>query len=503
MLQDNYTPTKNLGNGTTTVFSFGFALLAEANIRVYLEDATTGVQTLQTRGTDYTVTTWGRTGGTITMTSAPSSSYYVVIARDISKTQEVNFETSSGFQGEVVENDADKAVALVQDLAEKINRALLYPLGTDSSQTRVLPTVSTDAGYIYYDGSAYSIIDALTGTGDYPADITRGTDASKAATPSVGDIHVATDTSILYICFTAGTWTDYNQSIKERNKIQNFGISQTNETASDSASVGSSTWTSQSFTPNTRMIASSVILLYKNLVDAELDIRIETDNDGYPSGTLVDGFTQADDVTGVATGVSTEREYSFGQTVVLEGGNRYWLRMRTSDVGTNDYSTAGEDIMSGEGWRIGTGELNTNDLYMKIGLLGLSAGNCVKYVDEVFETAKADTEANSNRFVGIVESVENVSYYELTTIVFDGFISSQTGLTRGSLYYLDPATAGAYTATKPTGEGQYVKPVMIATSETTGIVINQVGIEVVASTTDMVFFENSAVGYENEVVYNQ
>jgi hypothetical protein len=140
---------------------------------------------------------------------------------------------------------------------------------------------------------------------------------------------------------------------------------------------------------------------------------------------------------------------------------------------------------------------------MKIGLLGLSAGNCVKYVDEVFETAKADTEANSNRFVGIVESVENVSYYELTTIVFDGFISSQTGLTRGSLYYLDPATAGAYTATKPTGEGQYVKPVMIATSETTGIVINQVGIEVVASTTDMVFFENSAVGYENEVVYNQ
>lgn len=38
--------------------------------------------------------------------------------------------------------------------------------------------------------------------------LTNGADAGKSATPSVGDVYIATDTNILYKCNTAGVWTN-------------------------------------------------------------------------------------------------------------------------------------------------------------------------------------------------------------------------------------------------------------------------------------------------------
>jgi len=130
MIADNYTPVKTLGNGVTTEFSFGFALIAEENIRVYLEDVETGAQTLQTLGTDYTVEFDDDTpGGIVTFTSAPSDDYYVVIGRDITKSQEVPLTTSSGFQAKVVESMVDKVVGNTQDIKEEVQRTLKTKLG--------------------------------------------------------------------------------------------------------------------------------------------------------------------------------------------------------------------------------------------------------------------------------------------------------------------------------------------------------------------------------------
>lgn len=127
---DNYEPVKLVGNGTTVDFSFGWALIAQTNIRVYLEDVTTGVQTLKTLGSDYTVVFNDTTpGGTVTFTTAPTASYYVVIGRLIDKRQELPFTTSAGFQAKVIEGRLDKLTAQTQDLKEDTDRSVKVRLG--------------------------------------------------------------------------------------------------------------------------------------------------------------------------------------------------------------------------------------------------------------------------------------------------------------------------------------------------------------------------------------
>lgn len=39
--------------------------------------------------------------------------------------------------------------------------------------------------------------------------IKQGLDADKSASPSVGDVYLATDTSLFYVCFVTGTWQSF------------------------------------------------------------------------------------------------------------------------------------------------------------------------------------------------------------------------------------------------------------------------------------------------------
>ena len=129
MIADNFAPVKTAGNDATTDFYFGFAILAADNIRVYLEDVDTGVQTLQTTG--YTLTFNDEApGGVVSFDTAPSSQYYVIIGRDIPKTQDVPYKTSSGFQGDVVQSSFDKITAMAQDNSERLDRTMKIALGS-------------------------------------------------------------------------------------------------------------------------------------------------------------------------------------------------------------------------------------------------------------------------------------------------------------------------------------------------------------------------------------
>jgi len=502
MLSDNYVPEKYAGNGTTPTFSFGWAILAEANIRVYLENATTLVQTAQVLGSDFNVVSgWDANGGSIEFTDAPSTGYNVIIARDISETQEVVYKTSSGFPAKVVENSFDKVTALVQDVAELAARCLRYPVGTSDSVSREMVAPGTDAGYPYWDGSAYDFVTAITATGDYPGEITRGTDASKSASPAVGDIHVATDTEILYICFTAGSWVDYNQDIVNKNVIQTMSLTQT--VGGGVYSLGNNAQY-QSFTPLRDMYVSVVELERTAPLNGVSTVRIsiETDNADAPSGTRADGSSTADVSL---PNTAAWHALDFGQTIFLEKATKYWFKIQEV-VTTNNprLSHSPVDSMPDEEWINQVGTRFDEDLTIKLYSGSFVVGDAVKVSSSAaFEKAQADSEANSKSFIGIVETVNAVSYYTFIDIVMGGVIDGLSSLVAGSLYYLDTATAGDITATKPTTVGSFAKPVLAALSSTTGIVINQAGVEVIASTTDIVFYENDIVSYENEVVYNQ
>jgi hypothetical protein len=104
---------------------------------------------------------------------------------------------------------------------------------------------------------------------------------------------------------------------------------------------------------------------------------------------------------------------------------------------------------------------------------GFVVGDTLRRQSGSYTKALADTEANSEETVGVVMSVTDVNTFVL---VYRGGITGLSGLTDGALYYLSAATAGLLTVTAPTTPVTAVKkPVLVATSTTTGIVLNQVG----------------------------
>ncbi len=164
------------GDDATLEFAYDFKIQADAELDVYLFDPVTGEYTAQELDSDYTVSGAGdATGGNVTFDEAPSSDYQVVIIRDTTKTQASDYSDYSTFPADTIEDALDKITAAVQDVSERVDRAILYPKETSNS------------------GS-----------------IRRGTSAAKPTSCSAGDIYLATDTAKVYICFVDDTWTLIN-----------------------------------------------------------------------------------------------------------------------------------------------------------------------------------------------------------------------------------------------------------------------------------------------------
>jgi hypothetical protein len=85
--------------------------------------------------------------------------------------------------------------------------------------------------------------------------------------------------------------------------------------------------------------------------------------------------------------------------------------------------------------------------------------------------AQADSAANAEA-VGIVTAVPDTDNFTYSP---GGHISGLSGLTNATVYFLSPSSAGALTATEPSTDGQVSKPLLIATSTTTGVFFNMRG----------------------------
>lgn len=67
---------------------------------------------------------------------------------------------------------------------------------------------------------------------------------------------------------------------------------------------------------------------------------------------------------------------------------------------------------------------------------------------------------------------------DIFMLVSSGFCEWFSGLTPGATYYLSPTTPGALTTTMPVGAGEVVKPMLLALSATSGLVLDVPGVEV-------------------------
>lgn len=118
---------------------------------------------------------------------------------------------------------------------------------------------------------------------------------------------------------------------------------------------------------------------------------------------------------------------------------------------------------------------------------GFAVGDVLKLSGSTYAKAQADSAANSE-VVGIVSAVDGSDDFTLTT---NGYISGLSSLTAGTVYFLDPDTAGALTSTEPSGEGEISKPLLVATSTTAGYLANFRGVQVTDSTSYYTSFINS------------
>ena len=120
------TTTKNSysGNASTTTFAYGFKIFADADLTVILR-ASTGVETVQTLTTHYTVTNAGvDTGGNVEFGSAPASGVTVVIRRNMGLTQSTDYVANDPFPAATHEDALDRLTFISQQTQEEVNRTI-------------------------------------------------------------------------------------------------------------------------------------------------------------------------------------------------------------------------------------------------------------------------------------------------------------------------------------------------------------------------------------------
>lgn len=138
------------GNGSTTVFSFTFIVLEESNqalnrdytIKVILTE--NNIETIQQEGTDYTVQLGTDGLGTVTFTTAPTSTQSITFLSEIPRTQSTDYVNigTDKFPANSHEGTVDKLTLISREQDEFINRSIL--LSASSTLTNIAIPVTTE-----------------------------------------------------------------------------------------------------------------------------------------------------------------------------------------------------------------------------------------------------------------------------------------------------------------------------------------------------------------------
>lgn len=194
-----YEPVQYTGNGVTTAFTFPYTFYQNSDLIVTLTLISTGVDTLQTINTDYTVTGGMGSSGTVTMVTAPSSLYRLTIARELPYLQSSDYVENQAFPADTLESDFDKSVILSQQLKSRVDLCLKYPDTLSGITNAVLPQPE-DGKALVFNGATGEIVTSS----DYIADAVS--DATAAATGT--NLITATSTTSLSVTTTGEKiWT--------------------------------------------------------------------------------------------------------------------------------------------------------------------------------------------------------------------------------------------------------------------------------------------------------
>lgn len=188
------------GNDSDTEFTFDFVIFAASELLVYLVDETTGVETLQTITTHYTVSTgpW-LTGGTVTFVTAPTSDEQVLIKRSLPLTQLIDYIRGSEFPEEDHETALDRLVMIAQQIQEQLDRAILLSVASTLSGITLPAPVANN--FISWNAAA----DGLTVVAS-PGTWIIAAGAPSDGTGNNGDMYINSSNGDLYGPKASGAW---------------------------------------------------------------------------------------------------------------------------------------------------------------------------------------------------------------------------------------------------------------------------------------------------------
>tara|TARA_R110001599_G_scaffold334386_1_gene550731 strand:- start:251 stop:3073 length:2823 start_codon:yes stop_codon:yes gene_type:complete len=126
------------GNGSTTSFAVTFIYWEDTTVKVILSNDVTGVETVWTDGTQYTLSGGDGAVGTLTIDTSPTdytpaSGETLTIKSNHPDTQTSSLPLGGAFPSTTVEDRLDKNVRLAQQLQEELDRAVLFPESSTST----------------------------------------------------------------------------------------------------------------------------------------------------------------------------------------------------------------------------------------------------------------------------------------------------------------------------------------------------------------------------------
>ena len=115
------------GNGATTAFPFSFKVFAATDATVTVAN-TQGNESVLALGADYAVALNAdqdaAPGGTVTLAAPLSTGYRLVVSSAVPNLQPTDITNNGGFYPRVIEDALDRHVAQIQQIDEKVDRAL-------------------------------------------------------------------------------------------------------------------------------------------------------------------------------------------------------------------------------------------------------------------------------------------------------------------------------------------------------------------------------------------
>lgn len=153
------------GDGTTTAFPFSFLILANTDLQVIETVIATGVQTLKTLTTDYTVSGVGTGSGTVTAVVAPANTVTWTLARAMPRTQTTDYVEGDKFPASTHELALDKLTMIAQEIDTAMIRTLRQPTG-DTADIGQLPAKAVRASkFLGFDAEGNPLATSVTSPG--------------------------------------------------------------------------------------------------------------------------------------------------------------------------------------------------------------------------------------------------------------------------------------------------------------------------------------------------